>query len=960
MRWALLGAVLLLGAGAAAAQDAAPVLRIETGTHTSRMQAAAVDAAGRVLITASDDKTARLWSLPDLRPLGVLRPPIGEGNDGKLFAAAVSPDGRLAAVGGILGQSETSVLLFDLQTRQEVRNWGRLPSVVEVLAFSADGRHLVAGMGTHGIRVWNASDGSEAFADGGYGDSVYGASFAADGRLVTSSYDGSIRLYDVGGHLVRKVAAIAGQRPYRVAFTPDGREIAIGFVDVPAVEIRDASSLALLARPDVTGLNAKHVERLAWSADGGTLYAGGDTWIDGAYRVLMWPLRGHGKRQVVAVASGFTDALSNLLPLPGRNLLVTSLSAELMVTAADGRRIATILPTNADMIRSNDINDVTRRFLVSTDGRRVALAQWGAGGRWDVADTRGFEVTSATAAPRDLADWSSSASGLAVTDWDTNTDPKLNGRLLALEHYERSVSVAVRPGRALLGADFSLRLFDAGGKQVWQQTAPGVAWRVNQSADGRLAIAAFGDGTVRWFRTTDGKELLALFLTRDAKRWVAWTPSGYYTASPGGEALIGWHLNRGPDKAADFFPAAQFRDRFYRPDVVTHVLDTLDEAEALRLADAARGTATRPAAPITEDLPPVVSIVSPVDGSTVTTEQATITYSVRSPSGKPVRNVRVLLDGRPAPAARGLGRMEPGTEAGETRGQVAVAVPAGQTVEVALLAETETRVSEPARLRLSRAAAPAPATTHRAALYALVVGVADYNDAGLRLEYSGKDARDLAAVLGRNGGGLYREVKVKLLADHDATRDAVLDGLDWLRTQTTADDVAVLFLAGHGTNDPTGRFYFLPVDTDVKRLRSTAVAGSEVKDALSATPGRVVAFLDTCHSGSVLGGNFRAVPDIDGLANELSSAESGLIVFTSSTGRELSAELPSLHNGAFTAALLEGLSGKADADHKGAVTIEDLNYYVLQRVKALTNGEQHPNELRPQSIRDFPLLAVAR
>jgi len=213
----------------------------------------------------------------------------------------------------------------------------------------------------------------------------------------------------------------------------------------------------------------------------------------------------------------------------------------------------------------------------------------------------------------------------------------------------------------------------------------------------------------------------------------------------------------------------------------------------------------------------------------------------------------------------------------------------------------------------------------------------------------------------KNGrGGLYREVQVKLLADHDATRDAVLDGLDWLRTQTTAEDVAVLFMAGHGTNDPTGRFYFLPYDTEVKRLRSTAVAGSEVKDALSATPGRVVAFLDTCHSGSVLGGNFRGLPDIDGLTNELSSAESGLIVFASSTGRELSRELPEQKNGAFTAALLEGLSGKADTEHTGAVTIEDLNFFVLHRVKQLTGGEQHPNMLRPQSIRDFPLLAVTR
>jgi hypothetical protein len=595
---------------------------------------------------------------------------------------------------------------------------------------------------------------------------------------------------------------------------------------------------------------------------------------------------------------------------------------------------------------------------VSADGRRVAWTQSGANGRWDIADARGFDLATAATAPTDLVDWASSTSGLTATDWESRPNPMLNGHPLTLASYETSQSVAVRPNRALLGADWSLRLFDATGQQLWRQDVPATTWRVNQSADGRLAVAAFTDGTVRWFGMSDGKELLALFLTKDAQRWVAFTPSGYYTASPGGEGLIGWQVNRGPDQAADFFPASQFRDRFYRPDVVTRVLDTLDEAEAVHQADAARGTTSWPAAPITEDLPPVVTILSPADGSNVAGDEVSVAYSVRSPSGKPVREVRVLIDGRPAPNARGLGRNEAGQQPNETRAQIAVALPPGQSVEVALLAETDTRVSEPARVRLNRptaVAAPAPRPT----LYALVIGVGEYADPALHLDYAGKDARDLAQLLQSNPRGLYREAQVKLLADADATRDNVLDGLDWLRKQTTADDVALLFMAGHGTGDASGRFYFLPVKADVQHLRSSAVAGSEVKDALAATPGRVVAFIDTCHSVNVLGGNFRALPpDINHLASELAAAESGLIVFASSTGSELSVELPTLHNGAFTAALLEGLSGKADVDHRGAVTIEELNFYVLRRVKALTNGEQHPNMLRPESIRDFPLLAV--
>ena len=113
------------------------------------------------------------------------------------------------------------------------------------------------------------------------------------------------------------------------------------------------------------------------------------------------------------------------------------------------------------------------------------------------------------------------------------------------------------------------------------------AFRVAQSPDGRLVVAALRDGTVRWYRASDGVELLALFLHADGKRWVAFTPSGYYAAGPGGEDLVGWQVDNGPDRAADFFPASRFRDRFYRPEVVSLVLKTLDETEAVRQAEAA-------------------------------------------------------------------------------------------------------------------------------------------------------------------------------------------------------------------------------------------------------------------------------------------------------------------------------------------------------------------------------------
>jgi len=118
-------------------------------------------------------------------------------------------------------------------------------------------------------------------------------------------------------------------------------------------------------------------------------------------------------------------------------------------------------------------------------------------------------VTSGTQPGALLTDWSDQAIGLQVSGWDGGWEPRLNGTPLPLEANERAEAVAVREGRVLLGTEWMLRLLGASGRQVWGTRLPASAWRVNQSPDGRLAVAALGDGTLRWYRISDGHELLA-------------------------------------------------------------------------------------------------------------------------------------------------------------------------------------------------------------------------------------------------------------------------------------------------------------------------------------------------------------------------------------------------------------------------------------------------------------------
>jgi uncharacterized caspase-like protein len=244
-------------------------------------------------------------------------------------------------------------------------------------------------------------------------------------------------------------------------------------------------------------------------------------------------------------------------------------------------------------------------------------------------------------------------------------------------------------------------------------------------------------------------------------------------------------------------------------------------------------------------------------------------------------------------------------------------------------------------------------------LYLLSVGVSDYADDDLDLQYAAKDAEDVARYFRTQAGGLYREVETRVLTDADATQEAIEDALFWLEDNVTANDVAKIFIAGHGINDNTGELYFAPHDVNINRLRRTGLSSMDIVNTISYLQGRVVYFMDACHSGNLdfvrrsVGG-----VDLNGLIQDLSAAENGAVVFSSAAGSQFALESPQWGNGAFTRAMLEAFDGAGDYNNDGAVSVNELNLYVAEEVKQLTNNQQTPVLQKPDSIRDFPLGVV--
>lgn len=358
---------------------------------------------------------------------------------------------------------------------------------------------------------------------------------------------------------------------------------------------------------------------------------------------------------------------------------------------------------------------------------------------------------------------------------------------------------------------------------------------------------------------------------------------------------------------------------------------------------------------------PQIRVLSPRDGAGVASDRVRLRLAIRSDPAQPEPRLSVAVNGVPT-RARGLlltseAAPTPGPAPGETVRDLEIVIPP-QDCAIAVRPVTEHGEGPAAVVRLRWRGAEFLSPPD---LYVLAIGVAAYQRPELQLRYAAKDAWDVAQAFKRQAGSLFGRTVIEVLVDQDATYLQILRKLEWLQRQATARDVAVLFLAGHGITDPSsGEYYFLAHEADPGNVTTTMVSQHQIQSALRNTAGKVLLFLDTCHSGSVFPQwRGRGAEDVQSWVQELSSTDTGVIAFTAATGRQQSKESAAWQNGAFSRALVEGLLGRAAYMPNRPITVNMLELYISERVKDLTSGTQTPTTARPASMPDFP-IAVQR
>jgi len=143
--------------------------------------------------------------------------------------------------------------------------------------------------------------------------------------------------------------------------------------------------------------------------------------------------------------------------------------------------------------------------------------------------------------------------GLEVANWRDNREPTLKGQRLPLEQYETSFSLAISRGqRASSWHSLVHTILRPPGPRKMEHSST-LGCLGGEPHRGRtLRRGSIGRWHHPLVRNTSGREVLALFVHRDGRRWVAWTPEGFFDASPGGDAFTGYHLNQGREREGVF------------------------------------------------------------------------------------------------------------------------------------------------------------------------------------------------------------------------------------------------------------------------------------------------------------------------------------------------------------------------------------------------------------------------
>ena len=451
--------------------------------HGDAVASAAYTPDGTRIVTASYDKTARIWDARTGTKLTVL-----SGHDDRIKSAAYSPDGSRI----VTASADKTARIWDAHTGAQLAVLSGHTRFVDSAAYSPDGSRIVTASEDKTARIWDAHTGAELAVLSGHTGFVDSAVYSPDGsRIVTGSLDMTARVWDA--RTGAKLAVLYGHAGFvdSVGYSPDGSRIVTASRDKTA-RIWDARTGAELA---VLSGHTGFVYSAAYSPDGSRIVTTsydktGRIW-DAGVAAKLAVLSGHGELVLSAayspdgsrIVTASADKSARIWNArTGDELAVVSghaLSLESAAYSPDGSRIVTASPdktariwdasTGAELVVLSGHGDIVASAAYSPDGSRIVTASADKTARiWDARSGANIAVLSGHGDIVNSAAYSPDGSRIVTASFDKTAqiwDARTGAKLAVLSGHAGFVySAAYSPdGSRIVTASFdkTARIWDA-------------------------------------------------------------------------------------------------------------------------------------------------------------------------------------------------------------------------------------------------------------------------------------------------------------------------------------------------------------------------------------------------------------------------------------------------------------------------------------------------------------------
>ena len=931
--------------------------------HSNNVISASFSPDGKYIVTASWDNTAKIWQTENGKLLTVLK-----GHTKALNSAMFSPDGKYIVTSSL----DSTAKIWLASNGNRIHEMRTHKDAINAAMFSPDGKYIVTISKDNTGKIWNASSGSFIADLKGHTNVVSAVSFSSDSKqIVTGSWDNTAMLWNAADGKLIDILRGHTSVVSSAIFSPDGKYIAAALWDNTA-KIWDAYTGQLLTY--LKG-HTNWVNTVAFSEDSKYIVTAS---MDNTARI--WRVStGHFLRAL----KGHTDNVNSAIFSPDGKYIATASwdnTAKIWETASgklihnlrghtgvvksalfspDGKYIVTASWDNTAKIweaasgklihNLKGHTDKVRTAIFSPDGKYILTASWDSTAKiWEPEDGQLLRTLKGHTASLNSAAFSPDGKYIVTGSLDNTakiwqTD---NGKLLAdLKAHNSSVnSVSFSPdGKYIITAseDNTAKVWLAAeGKlqsDLKEHTAP--LKSAVFSPDGNYLVTTSEDNTLKKWKTFTG-EFLYTFFAIDSTDYLVLDKDGHYDGTEKARKMLYYVCEN------EIVDLEQFKDLSWEPDLVSKLMGVNKE-------------------PVTAKK---ISEINICNYTPEVVEQGFsngIYHYQITPKRGGLGEVQLYVNGKL------IEKFSPSSLV--QKNNIYILKVDEKIVKDYLIAGTDNKIlvkaTTLAGTMLSRGAS-LKVTKEKSGsnpdMYIVSVGISKYKGDKLKLSYASKDAVDFGQLITSSAQKLLNTDGRQHIFTYTFNTEAgsplwpsktiIEKRMDSIAQKAKADDIIVIFLAGHGVL-PSGQknFYLLTAEaTDIELSdieKEVAISTDELKEWLrKIKANKQILILDACYSGQAIKNLqelivTRNVPADQQRALESLKDKTGMFILSASTSSQSAYETSLYAQGLLTYSLLSGIKlGGGLRDNK-FIDVNRWFNYAANNVKILAKdigGRQDP------------------